>query len=278
MEKKLNSLIISFFVLTTLSVVMFAAVSVLGVIYENPAELIEETEDSELAVLGNPTDPTLASTNDFGQKYIDKIIFLGESTTYGLQRYGVLTGGEQTVNVWTGAATKNGRIVSAGTMSLSPTIASTRIFYPDNGTALTVSEAVKLKAPEYLVITLGLNNGASYYSERDFKHCYRLLLDSILAAGTDTKIILQSIFPVSRRCEIKAYTPKRLDECNSWVRDLAEEYGIKYLNTAETLRDDDGYLLEEYNNGGDGVHLNKQGLEAVIFYIRTHGYGEIYEN
>ena len=83
---------------------------------------------------------------------------------------------------------------------------------------------------------------------------------------------MQSLFPVSRACKISAYTPQRIALCNEWIRDLAAEYELKYLDTASILLDAEGYLIPEYDNGGDGIHLNKQGLSAVLKYIQTHGH------
>ena len=56
-----------------------------------------------------PTDAPVSSavlgeTEDAGQEYIDKLVFLGDSTTYGLKAYEVLTGGKNTAQVWTPAS------------------------------------------------------------------------------------------------------------------------------------------------------------------------------
>lgn len=216
----------------------------------------------------------LSPTEDLGEDYIKNIIFLGESTTYGLWHYGVLPGGKNTTGVWTGATVQNGGICCAGTLSLSPTVSHTKLFYPDTGEALTVSEALLRKQPKHLVITLGLNNGASYYTEDEFKQCYRTLLNTVISSSKDTCVLLQSIFPVAKSCKIQAYTPERIRLCNSWVLDIAEEYGLGFLDTFSALSDAEGYLKAEYDNGGDGIHLNREGLLAVLHYVRTHGYTE----
>ena len=150
----------------------------------------------------------------------------------------------------------------------------TKIYDPETGNAVTIAEAISSKNPEYLIITLGLNNGASYYSEDQFKQCYRILLNSVFEASSETVVILQSLFPVAEACKISVYTPERLSLCNSWICDLATEYGIKYLDTFSILSNEQGYLKPEYDNGGDGIHLNAEGLQAVVQYIRTHGYCE----
>ena len=215
-------------------------------------------------------DVLLPETEDRGEEYLNKITFLGESTTYGLWHYGMLRGGKSSTQVWTGATVQNGKVCCAGTLSLSPSITSTKLFYPSTGEALTVSEALARKEPEILIITLGLNNGASYYSEDMFKQCYRMLLNEAKSISPNTTILLQSLFPVAKTCKIQAYTPQRIRLCNTWIRDLALEYDLGYLDTFSVLSDSDGYLNPEYDNGGDGIHLNCMGLDTVLRYIRTH--------
>lgn len=224
----------------------------------------------EIPVDAERADPTLPLCDDLGEEYVDRIVFLGESTTYGLWRYGVLPSGSDTKNVWTGATVQNGKVSCSGTLSLSPGIVETKLYYPDTGEALNISEALTRKKPEFLIITLGLNNGASYYTEDSFKQCYRTLLNTVLSSSDETTVILQSLFPVAHTCRITAYTPERLLLCNGWICEIAAEYNLGYLDTFSALCDTNGYLKPEYDNGGDGIHLNREGLEEVLRYIRTH--------
>lgn len=270
MEKKLNSFILSVFTIFVLSFTLLPLFLCLGKV-EQSRKLREEAS-AEMRALAEQDDPILGQTEDLGDAYVRKLVFLGESTTYGLLQYGVLPDGKNTNQVWTGASCINGSVRCAGTLSLSPSIVATPLYYPEESSALNVTEALKKKSPEYLVITLGLNNGASYYSEDEFKQCYRTLLNAILDASPSVKIILQSLFPVAKTCKISAYTPERLALCNVWILDLAREYGLKYLDTASVLTDEDGYLFPQYDNGGDGIHLNGEGLLAVVQYIRTHAH------
>ncbi len=249
-------------------------VVILFLLFYNSKFLPNAASATEYRTAPSPSHSILHVTEDMGENYIKDIIFLGESTTYGLWHYGVLPGGKGATNVWTGATVQNAEICCAGTLSLSPTISHAKLFYPDTGEALTVSEALMRKQPKYLVITLGLNNGASYYTEDEFKQCYRTLLNTAISASGETVILLQSIFPVAKSCQIRAYTPERIRLCNSWLLDIAEEYGLGFLDTFSALSDAEGYLKEEYDNGGDGIHLNREGLLAVLHYIRTHGYTE----
>lgn len=218
------------------------------------------TADTPVAV--TPSTARLAETADLGQEYVDKLIFVGDSTTYGLKAYGVLSGGKNTTQVWTPAS---------GTYSLNALVATYKIVYPPTGEELTVAEAAAKAKPEYMVITLGVNYGVPYCGEGEFKKYYRLLLDAVKAASPETKIILQSIYPVATNSEYRDITNPRIDVANGWVESLAEEYGFRYLDTNSSLKGDDGYLIHSYQNG-DGLHMNTSGLNAILKYIRTHGY------
>lgn len=203
-------------------------------------------------------------TADYGQSYIDKIIFVGDSTTYGMKSrtYACLAGGTDTKQVWT---------PESGTLSLDIDIAEAFIVYPRTGNNMSIASAAALEKPEYMVITLGLNNGVPFLTESQFKQCYRKLLDAVIAASPSTKIMLQSIYPVASNNDKETITNEKIDRANTWVADLALEYDLKYLDTNPTLKDTDGFLNYSYQNG-DGIHFNKSGFEAVLMYIRTHGY------
>lgn len=217
---------------------------------------------SDVPVVTTPHPARLEETEDYGQEYIDKLIFVGDSTTYGLKAYGALSGGKNTTQVWT---------PKSGTYSLNALVATYKIVYPPTGEEMTVAEAAALAKPEYMVITLGVNYGVPYCGESEFKKYYRMLLDAVIAASPDTKIILQSIYPVATNSEYRDITNPRIDVANGWVESLAEEYDLKYLDTNSSLKDADGYLIYSYQNG-DGLHMNTSGLNAILHYIRTHGY------
>ena len=63
---------------------------------------------------------------------------------------------------------------------------------------------------------------------------------------------------------------RHIDTINSWSLSLAEELGLGYLNTAEVLKDCNGFLRPEFDVG-DGHHLNAAAYREMLSYIRTHG-------
>ena len=221
-------------------------------------------EDNSQSTGTVPTSVVLDETPDYGQSYIDSIIFLGDSTTAHMRSRGVLTGGTETKQVWSG---------ENNTLNLDYNIDTTTIVYPETGEKITIGQAASLKKPEYMVITMGINNGVAYCTETQFKSYYQKLIDTILENSPGTKIMLQSIFPVSAQKEkdTPSLANSRIDAANVWVKEIAEQNNLRYLETATILKDATGALKPEYDNG-DGLHLTADGYRALLEYIRTHGY------
>ena len=215
-------------------------------------------------------DVKLSSTEDRGMSYIDSFIFIGESTTYHLKSRGVLSGGHNTKQIWS---------PESGTMNLDLAADKIKIVYPETGEKLTFYEAAAKKRPEYVIMTFGLN-GAVQNIKRGkdyFKTCYKKLINSILSASPNTKIILQSAFPVADNMDISKYSVdlktlnKYIDTINSWAYELAAEESLRYLDTSEVLKDKNNNLKLEYQSG-DGYHLTEEAYRQILYYIRTHGY------
>ena len=197
--------------------------------------------------------------------YIDSFVFLGESTTYHLKSRGVLTGGTQTTQVWG---------PESGTVNLDSTIASLKIIYPETGEQMPLSEALLRKRPTRILLCFGLNGAVAKYrrGKDSFQGCYRVLLDMVREHSPTTEIYLQSAFPVAQNMDMSAYSVDidtlnaYIETINSWTRELADEYGAYYLNTAEILKDDAGRLLTEFQCG-DGHHLTTEAYLKILSYI-----------
>ncbi len=203
----------------------------------------------------------LGQTVDAGQEYIDKIVFLGDSTTYGLRAYKMLSGGRDTLQVWT---------PRSGTLALYNTSFAT-IVYPETDEEITIVEAVSRKKPEYLVITLGVN-GVSTMKEAHFKSEYKGMLERIIAASPNTKIICQSMFPVARSYDmLGSINNEKIRNANKWIVEVAAEVGVKFIDAYSVLCDEEGWLPESYHNG-DGIHLHTVSFNIELNNLRTHAY------
>lgn len=272
-----------FFWSTSIIICMLVCVFVLGFtsckkgtqtpdVSETPAETAEVSQSAEPSeseapqssetpgVIPSPTQGTealLNETEDMGQAYVDKFVFLGDSTTYGLGYYDIVPDSQ----VWTPAS---------GTLTLSLWSTAT-IVYPEDGSEIPIKDAVAKKQPEYMLITLGVN-GVSFMDEEYFITEYTNLVLAVKEASPNTKIILNSIYPVSASYPVSnGITNEKIDAANVWIERIANSTGIKYLDSESVLKGSDGYLPESYNNG-DGLHLNADSFALVMKYLRTHGY------
>ena len=222
-----------------------------------PVNITKELEDFRKKY----PDTVLGTTQDAGQAYINKMVFLGDSTTYGLRAYSMLSGGRDTLQVWT---------PKSGTLTLSNASFAT-IVYPETNEEITIKEAVSRKKPEYLVITLGVN-GVSFMGEDFFKAEYKKMLEAVKEASPDTKIICQSIFPVARSyAYLSSINNDKIRAANKWIVEVADEVGVKFIDTYSVLCDSEGWLPESYHNG-DGIHLHAESFTLELNNLRTHAY------
>ena len=204
----------------------------------------------------------LAETADAGHAYLDRFVFLGDSTTYGIgyyydKGYTELCPPNQ---VWTPAS---------GTLTLSNYKTAT-IVYPETGEEIPIEEAVTKAKPEYLMITLGVN-GVSFMDEEWFIRDYTALVELVRQANPDTKIILNSIYPVAASYKYQNdINNEKIRAANGWIERIAEDTGVRFLNSFESVVGEDGYLPEE--SCTDGIHLTGEAFGKVMQYIRTHEY------
>ena len=218
----------------------------------------EATAPATASPSSGSTEALLAETSDMGQEYVDKFIFLGDSTTYGLGYYDIVNDNQ----VWTPAS---------GTLTLDKWNIST-IVYPDDGSEISIKDAVTKKQPEYMLITLGVN-GISFMDEEYFIKEYTNLVLAVKEASPNTKIILNSIYPVTASYSAggNGITNEKINTANTWVERIANSTGVKYLDSESVLKDENGALPEKICNDGK-LHLNTDGFNLVMNYIRTHGY------
>lgn len=199
-------------------------------------------------------------SKDLGQSYIDKLTFLCDSPMYWLWPNGLLKGGQNTKQIWTGPT---------GTMTLAYQ-GSFNILDPYDFIEKPIRDVVREHTPEYLVIALGIN-GISFMDERDFLAEYTDLVTDIQEISPDTKVLFQSIHPITKSYKYSgSITNDTITKANSWILSIAEETGCMYLDTFSVFFNDDGTINSKLFKG-DGLHPNVEGLELALEYIRTHG-------
>lgn len=160
-------------------------------------------------------------------------------------------------------------------LNLDSRITLAKIVAPDTGKEERIADVAARLRPQNLVITLGIDYGVYYYRNdlTVFAKYYEKLLDEITAATPDTKIILQSIFPVAKSC--KTITNKMIDNANSVIREISSRRNLLYLDTQSVLRDADGFLKKEYCFSEDGIHLSSDAYSKILTYISQKMQNEV---
>ncbi len=202
--------------------------------------------------------PVLAQTSDYGADYLSRFVFLGDTNTRALSS----SGSVPATQVWS---------TESGDWNLKDSTNTYISFTDGNGNTqeMTIYNAAAVRQPEYLVINIGLTD-LTQISEAEFKAAYTTLIDTIRLGSPNTKVICQSILPVVETMtdEVKN---GRIEKANEWILEVAKETDTRYLNAAELLMDDTGNLRPEYSSS-DGITLSEPGCQAVLLYVRTHGY------
>ena len=199
----------------------------------------------------------LGETEDYGSDYIEKIAFVGDSVPwqFGLQHQ------------W------NSNNVYAAACTGPSNIYSQKAYWKNVLTTKTIPDLIKENKPEYILVSIGFCEIVSSGNVDLFISNYGKFIDDIKKNSPNTKIILNSMYPVIsetlRGNEVP--TNKQTNEYNYYIASIAKKYKLKYLDSASVLKNSQG-LAEPSLTGDDGYHPNISGMKKVIQYVRTHGY------
>ena len=187
--------------------------------------------------------------------YMDSICYLGDSITYGLGVYS-FTDPSSTF----------------GYVGLTQDTAGYKQFINlGQSRLLTMEEAVARLKPKRMILLIGIN-ALGWMDESTFFSTYHELVQRLQAASPDSLLIIESILPVTKYYE--QYVDSRInnakiDRYNKQLQSNAEKWGCYFLNSAEVFKATDGTADINYMNG-DGMHLNKNGYQLMLNYIRSH--------
>ena len=196
----------------------------------------------------------LKETEEMEDKYLKDFVFVGDSIPLYYAEYEGITGHQ----IWN----KNG--INPETIKTS----NININYGNDGEMLVI-DAFKKYKPKYALITLG-SNSAAWMKVEYFISEYKELIKQIQEVSKDTKIIIQSIPPVSSKLDIdSALNNKKINNYNYYLLKMCSELNIDFLNSATALKDINGTCKTGYCQS-DGIHQTKDGIIALVEYLKTH--------
>ena len=216
----------------------------------------ESGADGDLAdhyQIDNTSSALLTETADAGTEYLDSTLFLGDSNTVRLYNNGLISLQQFCAKegIGTQAALNEGIVTFKG-----------------DSNHYTIAQAVAKMKPRRVVLTFGTNDTGMEVS--DFISNYTALVQAIQASYPYTDIIINTVPPIpENHSTYPNMDQAKIDDFNMALLSLSEQLGVRFLNTAETLKGENGYGKVEYYTDGD-IHLKSAGLKAALNYLRTH--------
>ena len=214
-----------------------------------------EDDISDHYQINETSSALLTETADAGEKYQDETLFIGDSNTVRLYANGLISLQQFCAKegIGTHAALNDGIVT----------------FKRDNN-SYTIAQAVAKMKPRRVVIMLGTNDTGMEVA--DFIANYTALVQAIQTSYPYTDIIINTVPPVpADHSNYPNMDQTKIDDFNMALLSMCEQMGLKFLNTAEALKDGNGYGNADYYQSGD-IHLKPAGLKVLLSYLRTHAY------
>ncbi|MCC8196142.1 MAG: GDSL-type esterase/lipase family protein [Ruminococcus sp.] len=208
-----------------------------------------ESEELESSEIINPVPESEAVSSD----YLDSCVFIGDSITYGLSSYGLVSSSSVYASV-----------------SMSIAKIETEEIETQYGT-MTVLDALEESQPENIYVMLG-TNGAAWLSVDDMYDYFTSFMKKLMNKCPDSEIYIISVPPVTSDKESSVETPisnSDLDSFNELLLEYANDKSLHYLDVNSYLKDGGSSLPSSYAEN-DGVHLKYSTYELFIDYILTH--------
>ena len=205
--------------------------------------------------INNASSALLTETADAGSEYQDSTLFLGDSNTVRLYNNGLISLQQFCAKegIGTQAALNEGIVT-----------------FKKDSNHYTIPQAVAMMKPRRVVMTFGTNDTGMEVS--DFIAHYTALIQAIQQSYPYTDIIVNTVPPVpSNHSNYPNMDQTRIDDFNMALLTMCEQLGVKFLNSAEALKDANGYGNVDYYQSGD-IHLKPAGLKVLLKYLRTHAY------
>lgn len=129
----------------------------------------------------------------------------------------------------------------------------------------------ELTGAEKVFIMLGMNDIGLYGVDGAGDAC-KQLVDRILSHTPDVKIYLQSTTPILTGFEVGDLNNANIDKFNVWLKQFCEDNGYKYLDINSVMRDDNGYLRDDYCSDPTamGIHFTDAACALWVDYLKNH--------
>lgn len=220
-------------------------------IFTKGSDAEDEIPDEEAeAQEENPV--VLAYKEDAKEGYMNNCVFLGDSRTVAMVSYGLL---------------QDDRVLAK--VGISHTAFENTPITNNSGREYTMQSFLMAHQAPVVYINLGVN-GMNGISEDKYKSTYEALVDHVVSMAPNSSVVLMSIGPVDDYGTYKNSVQNSwINKYNEFLKQMAANKGLHYLNVAEILLDDNGQLKKDCDSG-DGLHFRASTYSDILKYIIHH--------
>lgn len=210
---------------------------------ESPVSSADSAQPSSLATEGTSLD---------NASWFDDAVFVGDSSTQGIQTYKLL---------------KSSTVLATNGMS-ARTAAKTKVKYDSD--TLTLLKALKKETPKKIYLLLGFNDLELSKSADSFAQDYSSLLDQVQETCPSATIYVQSIFPVTSSYEQKdpQRTNEKIDSFNAALKKLCSSKNVRYEDVASVFKGTNGALPSSMSD--DGYNIRGKYYYSWLNYLSAH--------
>lgn len=201
--------------------------------------------------------------------WFDDAVFVGDSVSVKLTMY------ESSVD-----RLGKAQFLTAGSLSATNALwkVSDKSVHPKyKGKKQKVEDSIaQMSGVKKVYIMLGMNDINAVGINNGIKN-FEKLCNNILEKSPNVQIYVQSVTPMIKGSKSSVSKEGKLNnnsiyEYNKKLAALAQKRGWYFVNVAEVMYDDEGYLKKEYcgDPSGMGLHFSNAGCKAWIDYLLTH--------
>ena len=218
---------------------------------ESPSEEPEPTATPEPTAIPEP-EIRIGRVED---DYFADALFLGDSRTVGLSKYGV----------WGETAT----FYATTGMTIYKLLGAEIVALPEQPDTISVEEALQHQSFGKIYIMMGINEVGSGTAE-SFAQTYGEVVARLQELQPDAVIYIQSILKVTQARSDKGdyINNEAIQTRNEALSQLADGEKVFYLDVNEALRDENGALNSDYTF--DGVHLKAKYISLWEEFLRDN--------
>lgn len=195
----------------------------------------------------------LEKSADAGVSYLKETLFVGDSNMARLVMYGLLD---------------YSNVIGVESMGIQGVTGTPSVYFAGYDEPVTIPKAISLMKPRRIIFNFGTNNLLGTDTAA-FVDSYGKALTKIKEAYPYCDVILMAIHPLGEKRSNTQLKQTMVDDYNLAIIKFAKANGYPYLDTAEVLKGENGWLKEKFAYT-DGIHLSQEGLNAVLSYVRTH--------